>query len=108
MNLRLVYLALTVIGFFLPMIYTLPWLLKHGLDINLGFSEMFANGVASAVAVDAALSFVVLCVLTFTEGARLQMRNLWMPPVGALFFGICFGLPLFLYMRQVALEKQTA
>jgi hypothetical protein len=47
----------------------------------------------------------VLWVFVFAEGGRLGMRHLWLPVVGSLLFGVSLGLPLFLYMRQVHLDK---
>ena len=108
MSLRFIYLILAVIGLFLPMTQYLPWLAKHGLALELILSDMFANGIAGAVAIDVILSFIVMCVLILTEGARLRISQLWLPIVGAFFFGVSFGLPLFLYMRQRALEEAAA
>jgi hypothetical protein len=33
------------------------------------------------------------------------MRRLWFPVIGSLLVGVSLGLPLFLYMRQLHLDK---
>jgi hypothetical protein len=40
-----------------------------------------------------------------SEGKRLGMRLLWLPILGLCTVGVSFGLPLFLYLRERALES---
>jgi Terpene cyclase DEP1 len=50
---------------------------------------------------------VVLISFIQTEGKRLAMRLLWLPILGALFVGVSLGFPLFLYQRQLQLERAS-
>src|SRR5260370_36647041 len=43
-----------------------------------------------------------------SEGKRLGMRLLWLPILGLCTVGVSFGLPLFLYLRERALESAGA
>ena len=54
---------------------------------------------------DVLVSSVVLWVLVFVDGRRDSVRWLWLPIVANLMIGVSSGLPLFLYMREVRLEK---
>jgi hypothetical protein len=54
---------------------------------------------------DVLVSSVVLWIFIFAEGGRLGMRRLWVPVIGSLLVGVSLGLPLFLCMRQLHLDK---
>ena len=40
-----------------------------------------------------------------TEGKRLGMGLLWLPTSAVFLVGVSLGLPLFLYLRQVHLDR---
>ncbi|MFN2622230.1 MAG: DUF2834 domain-containing protein [Chthoniobacterales bacterium] len=42
-----------------------------------------------------------------SEGARLGMRNIWLPIIGVCLVGVSLGLPLFLYLRQPYVEAKS-
>ena len=103
---RHVYLVLCVIGVLLPYWQFVPWFLDHGLDVSLFVQQLFANRVGAFFGLDVVVSSVVLWIFIFAEGGRrLGMRRLWVPVIGSLLVGVSFGLPLFLYMRQLHLDK---
>ena len=52
MSKRNVYFVLAILGLVLPYSLFLPWLLEHGLDVQLFFKEFLANDVASTTALD--------------------------------------------------------
>jgi hypothetical protein len=101
---RHAYAALCVIGAVLPWTQAVPWLATHGIDVPLFLRDLFANGIAGAFALDIIVSAVVVCAFVLIEGKRVNVRNLWAPIVGTIIVGVCFGLPLFLYMRERRLE----
>ncbi|CAA9228583.1 MAG: hypothetical protein AVDCRST_MAG42-996 [uncultured Chthoniobacterales bacterium] len=76
-----------------------------GLNVPLFFRDLFANGIASAFAIDIIVSAVVVCAFVFFDGRRLRVRHLWAPIAGTIVIGVCFGLPLFLYLRERRLES---
>src|SRR5215470_2934181 len=102
---RRVYFILCVLGFILPYSQFVPWLLEHGLNVGLFFRELFANRISGFFALDVIVSAVVLIVFIRTEGKRLGVRLLWLPTLAVLFVGVSFGLPLFLFLRQVTLDR---
>jgi hypothetical protein len=104
---RHVYLILCVLGFVLPYSQFVPWLLDHGLDLGLFFRELFANRVSAFFTVDVILSAIVLIWFIQSEGKRLRMRLLWLPTIGTLIVGVSFGFPLFLFQRQLTLDRTT-
>ena len=101
---RHLYASLCVVGAVLPFVQFLPWLATHGIDFPLFFRDLFANGVAGAFAIDIFVSAGGVCAFVLLEGRRLGVRHLWAPIVGIL-VGVCFALPLFLYLRERRLDE---
>ncbi|HEY2547116.1 MAG TPA: DUF2834 domain-containing protein [Candidatus Acidoferrum sp.] len=102
MNRKNVYLLFCVFGF--PYSQFMPWVVAHGLNMPLFVHELFANRISGFFAMDVLVSAVVLIGFIRSEAARLKMRGLWLPIVSVLLVGVSLGLPLFLYLRERALE----
>jgi hypothetical protein len=101
---QVIYLLLCVVGLALPYGYLVPFLLNGG-QISQMVDLLFVNSVSAAFGVDVLISFVVLCVFIWVEGARLKMRSRWLYILVTAFTGISFGLPLFLLMRQRQMDR---
>ena len=50
---------------------------------------------------------VVYAVLALFESRRTGMRNAWAYPLAALALGLCSMFPLFLWMRERHLRRET-
>jgi hypothetical protein len=61
--------------------------------------------VSGFFAIDVLVSAIVLIVFTQVEGRRLRMRYVWVPVMGTLLVGVSLGLPLFLYLRQIHIDR---
>jgi len=92
----------------LPYSQFVPWLLEHGLNVTLFFHELFANRISTFFVLDVIVSAIVLIWFIQSEGKRLRVRLLWLPTIGTLIVGVSFGFPLFLFLRQVRLDRTTA
>jgi hypothetical protein len=108
MKARQFYLVCCVLGLVLPYSQFVPWLLEHGLNIALFSRELFANRISAFFAMDVIVSAIALIWFIQSEGRRLQVRFLWLPAIGTLVVGVSFGFPLFLFLRQVTLDRTTA
>ena len=108
MKARHFYLVCCVLGLLLPYSQFVPWLLEHGLNITLFCRELFANRISSFFAIDVIVSAIVLLWFVQSEGKRLRVGLLWLPTVGTLVVGVSFGLPLFLFLIEVTLDRTTA
>ncbi len=106
-NPRWAYLLLCLLGTLLPYWQFGPWLLAHGFDLSLFFRDLFANGIGGFFGMDVFVSTAVLWTFVALEGRRLGVRHLWAPIVASLAVGVSLGLPLFLYLRQVQLERRN-
>ena len=108
MKARHFYLICCVLGLLLPYTQFLPWILQHGLNVTLFCRELFANRISAFFAIDVIVCAIVLIWFIQAEGKRLGIRLLWLPTVGTLIVGLSFGLPLFLFLRQMTLDRTTA
>jgi len=106
MPLRYTYLALCLLGILIPYAQFIPFVLENGLDLVLFVHELFASRVSSFLAWDVIIAALALFVFILVEGRRVNMRNLWLPVLGTFFVGVSFGLPLFLYMRELKLGQE--
>lgn len=102
---QIVYLILSIIGFVLPYSQLIPFVANSGLDFPLLESQLFANRISSAFALDVFVSSVVFWFFLFREGRRLQMKFLWLYIVFNLTVGLSFALPLFLLRRSQNLSR---
>ena len=102
---RHLYLVLCVLGTLLPYSQFVPWVAENGFDFPLFFQQLFANRIGGFFGLDVIVCALVLWVFVFAEGKRLGMHRLWLPVVASLAVGVSLGLPLFLYMRQLYLDR---
>ena len=107
MKLRHIYLALCLVGLLVPNSLFYPWLLAHGPNPQRFLGDMFANGVSAFFAMDVVVSAVALGAFILIEGARLRLRGRWASLAATLLVGVSLGLPLFLYQRQLHLDRTT-
>jgi Terpene cyclase DEP1 len=105
MNLRYLYLLFCVLGLVLPYSQFVPWVIEHGINVALLVHELFANRISAFFGLDVIVSAIVLISFASSEGARLGMRNIWLPIIAVCLVGVSLGLPLFLYLRQSYLER---
>jgi uncharacterized protein YhhL (DUF1145 family) len=102
---QITYLILAIVGFILPYSQFIPFLVDHGLNLSLFWSQLFANQASSADTVDLFTSSFVFWVFLIKEGTKLRMKFLWIYVVVNLIIGLSCALPLFLAMRLSHLKK---
>lgn len=106
MKLRYLYLFFALIGLILPYSQLVPWIMEHhALNMPLFIRDLFANRISAFFAFDVIVSAVVLIAFIQVEGRPLGMRLLWLPIAGVLLVGVSLGLRLFLYLRQLQLDR---
>src|SRR5215472_6386209 len=105
MRRKAVYLVFCVVGILLPYSQFVPWVVAHhGVPLGPFLRELFSTRIGGFFGMDLLVSAVVLIFFARREGKRLGVRHLWLPIVGTLAVGVSLGLPLFLYLREAALE----
>jgi hypothetical protein len=100
-----IYAVLALAGAIVPLWQFAPFVRDHGLDVRLLLTQLFATPVSSFFAWDVIVTSFVLWALVYFEGRRAGMTRLWLPVLASLLVGVSLGLPLFLYMREAALDE---
>jgi Protein of unknown function (DUF2834). len=100
-----VYLILAIVGLVLPYYYFVSFLAMNGPDSRVFFKELFATRISSFFAVDLLISCVVFVRYLRREAVRYQIGKWWLYLLAMLFFGLSFALPLFLYVRELGMER---
>lgn len=106
MNIKQVYIVLCVLGFALPYYFLVPFVLAHGLNFSLLISQMFASPISSFLGADVIVSSLVLWVSIYSETRKRAIKLWWLCLIANVAVGVSLGLPLFLLLREVELEKQ--
>jgi len=101
---RKLYLLMAVVGFVLPYYFFASFLVANGLNLQLLFSQLFANNISSFFAVDLIVSAIVFWAFLYRESQRCHMGNWWAYVLATLIVGPSFALPLFLYFREPRIE----
>ena len=104
MRLKTAYIVLCLFGLLLPYSQLIPWLVEHGLNIDLFFVQLFGNRISTFFAIDVFVSAAVLLVFIYGENSRINARMKWLPIIALLTVGVSLAFPLFLYMRELKLE----
>jgi hypothetical protein len=104
-NRKNIYLLLCVLGAAIPYSQFIPWIMENGLQFGLLVRQLLANRISAFFGLDVLVSSVVLLVFMRVEGRTLRVRFRWMPIVGLCAVGVSLALPLFLYLRESALEE---
>jgi hypothetical protein len=98
-------LALTIAGFVVPNVFLGIFLADEGLDSSSYFSLWTASIPSTQLLVDLAIASLAFFVWAAVEGPRAEIRRWWVCIPATLLVGLCFGLPLFLLMRERTLAR---
>ena len=100
------YLGLAFLGAVAPYSFMGQFLLTHGLNFQELKLQLWASPISSFVGAAFLISSLVNVFFILGEGRRLKMKGLWLPLLATATVGISCGLPLFLYLRDLALSRQ--
>ena len=97
---KTLYLTLTILGFILPYTQFIPWLMEHGLNLSLLFTEILSSRLSAFAWLDVIVSALALLVFIGKDGRKEGVPLLWLPILGSFLIGVSFGLPIFLFLRE--------
>lgn len=100
-------LALTVLGFVVPNVCVVLFFAGEGLDIGGYFSLWFASTPSTQLFLDLGIAALAFLVWATAEARRTPIAWWWLCFPATFAVGLCFGLPLFLWMRERALWKHA-
>lgn len=99
---KTLYLILAIVGLVLPFSQFIPWLTENGLNILLLWQQISQDPLSSFAWLDVAISAIVVLLFILFENKRNPVRYYGLAIVGTFTVGVSFGLPLFLYLRELA------
>jgi hypothetical protein len=99
------YLCLAFVGAVGPYSFFGQFLMAHGLNFQELSTQLWASPVSSYFGINMIVSALVTLLFVFTEGRRLKLKGLWLPFIATLLVGVSCGLPLFLYLRRLSMDK---
>jgi hypothetical protein len=95
----LAFLALAVAGLLGQLALFGVFLADNGLDPGEFADQIFSSTIAALTFADLMMCAVVFLAWLPPEAARVGVRRWWLFALAAL-GGLCFALPLFLYIRE--------
>lgn len=98
------YLLLCLAGLILPYSQFVPWLVEQR-SLSGFLPAMLANRISAFFVADVLVSALVLIAFMRTERTRRPIVHAWAPPLALLTVGVSLALPLYLYLREQALER---
>ncbi len=101
-------LVLTVVGFVVPNTMFIVFLAQHSFDLGRYFSDWFETLPSTQLFVDLLLGLVAFITWVRPDGERSNVRRWWAAIPAALLVGMCFAIPLYLLLRERALERAAA
>ena len=98
---RYLYLLLAILGAALPLSQFIPASVDGSFSVSGLIAEQMATRNLRGIAFDLLIAAVTGVVFMVAEGRRKRVPHLWAPLIGTVFVGFSFGLPLFLYLREL-------
>ncbi|MCM3172908.1 MULTISPECIES: DUF2834 domain-containing protein [unclassified Paenibacillus] len=99
------YGVLTLLGITLPYMEFIPWISEHGFNMTILLNEATQNRISAFAWLDVIIAAIVLIGFILYEGKRIGIKHKWIPIIGTLTVGVSFGLPLFLLLREIRMDK---
>lgn len=103
---KYIYLLIAILGVILPYTQFVPWSNENGFDLGLMVSLMFANQIASGIALDALVAGLAILLFIIFDKKETRVKYWWVSVVGIFLSGIAFALPFYLFLREISLEKK--
>jgi hypothetical protein len=101
-------LALAVVGFVVPNVLLGIYIADEGLDVSGYFSLWTDSTPSTQITLDLVIAALAFLVWAAVEGPRAGVRLWWVCIPATFLVGLCFGLPLFLLMRERARRSAPA
>jgi membrane associated rhomboid family serine protease len=102
------YLGLAFLGAVAPYSFLGQFFVNSGLDFAAIRTQMWAGPISSYFGLNTLISGLVTILFILSEGRRQKMKGLWLPLLATLLVGVACGLPLFLYLRRIAMDREIS
>jgi hypothetical protein len=82
------------------------FLAEHGLELGRYLGNWFGTLPSSQLLVDLAIAGVAFIGWSALDGPRSGVKCWWLTIPATLLVGLCFAVPLYLLLRERALERR--
>ena len=106
-KIKYVYFILCIFGILLPYSQLIPILIEGNFSLHLMMNQLFINRVSTLFALDLFITATVFIVFALYEGFKFKIKYLGLPFIATILVGASLGFPLFLYLREISLEKNN-
>lgn len=108
MKLKYIFLFLSIVGICYTWYYNVLWFqtVDEPTFINF-FKDAQQNFAGKSIGADLSVVVFTFFVFMIPESLRLKIKYWWVLIPLTFLIAIAFTFPLFLYLRQLALEKRT-
>ena len=97
---KTVYLVLAVAGLLVPGYFIVRLVAQPGLNLGELLAPFANNLLVELLAADLVVSSLVFWVFVYRESERRAIPAPWLFVLANLLLGLCFALPLFLFVRH--------
>lgn len=102
---KIIYLTLAILGLVVPWYYNVQFF--GNADLLDFVNESSANLAAKSVSLDLFIATVTGSTLMYLESKRVGVKFVWLYILLGWLVAFAFAFPLFLFMRETALENKT-
>ena len=96
------FAALAVVGFVVPNAFVAVFAVRHGADVGAYFHEWFRSVPGTQLTVDLGLTCLAFLSWAFLDARKRGITRWWVTLPATGLVGICFAVPLYLWMRERA------
>jgi hypothetical protein len=100
------YFVAMIIGAAAPLYLFSQHFAAHGFGLSDFVTASFPNAVASGLVTDLIISAALGLIAFGREARAIGVRGFWAVALGTLLIGFSFGLPLYLYLRELRYEAE--
>jgi hypothetical protein len=100
-------LILTIVGFIVPNVLLGIFIADEGFDVSGYFSLWTDSTPSTQLTLDLVIAGLAFFVWAAHDGPRAGIERWWLCIPASLLVGLCFGLPLYLLMRERAAAAAT-
>ncbi|HEV7527914.1 MAG TPA: DUF2834 domain-containing protein [Solirubrobacteraceae bacterium] len=97
-------LLLTVIGFVVPNAMVGVFFAEHGVDLSRYLDNWFETLPSTQLIIDLAIGAVTFIGWSAWDAPRAGVQRWWVTIPATVLVGICFAIPLYLLLRERAMD----
>jgi hypothetical protein len=100
-------LLLTIVGFVVPNAMVVVFFADHGVDLSRYFGNWFETLPSAQLVADLVIGAVAFIGWSAWDGPRIGVRRWWVTIPATALVGVCFAIPLYLLMRERAIDASA-